>query len=148
MKFHYPARADAALEDLNLTLKAGGMTALVGESGAGKSTLTQLLLGFLRPQDGKILIDGADLASMEPGVWRRCVAWVPQQPYLFQDSLAGNIRLGKANASQEEIASAAQAAGLEMFIQSLPQGYETQIGESGTRLSSGQAQRLALARAF
>ena len=148
VKVHYPAREEATLEDLNLVLKADGITALVGESGTGKSTLAQLLLGFLCPQGGRILIDGVDLAGMEPGVWRQHVAWVPQQPYLFQDSLAGNIRLGKVNASPDEIAAAARAAGLEKFIQSLPQGYETHIGESGTRLSSGQAQRLALARAF
>ena len=148
LKYHYPARGEAALENLNLILNVGGITALVGESGTGKSTLVQLMLGFLHPQEGRILIDGVDLAALDLQAWRHQVAWVPQHPYLFQDSLAGNIRLGKVNASQDEIATAARAAGLEQFIQSLPQGYDTQIGELGTRLSSGQAQRLALARAF
>ena len=146
--YHYPARAEAALENLNLVLLAGGITALVGESGAGKSTIAQLLLGFLRPQSGRILVDGVDLATLDATVWRQQVAWVPQQPYLFQDSLAANIRLGKPQASQDEIAAAARAAGLDGFIASLADGYQTRIGEMGARLSSGQAQRLALARAF
>ncbi len=148
VKFAYPERSETALENLDLVLRAGEITALVGESGTGKSTLVQLLLGFLRPQSGKILIDGKDLAALDPVSWRQQVAWVPQQPYLFQDTLAANIRLGKANASDDEIASAARAAGLDRFIQTLPEGYETRIGEMGARLSSGQAQRLALARAF
>jgi ATP-binding cassette subfamily C protein CydD len=146
--FRYPGRDEAVLENLHLVLKTGGITALVGESGSGKSTLAQLLLGFLRPQGGRILVDGLDLAQVDPRAWRQRVAWVPQQPYLFQDSLAANIRLGKANASQDEIEAAARVAGLERFIQTLPEGYDTRIGEMGTRLSSGQAQRLALARAF
>ncbi len=95
MTYRYPARAEAALENLNLVLQAGGITALVGESGAGKSTIAQLLLGFLRPQSGRILVDGVDLATLDAPAWRQRVAWVPQQPYLFQDSLAANIRLGK-----------------------------------------------------
>ncbi len=146
--YRYPARREAALENLNLVLQAGGITALVGESGAGKSTLAQLLLGFLRPQSGRILVDDADLATLDAAAWRQCVAWVPQQPYLFQDSLAANIRLGKPQASQDEITAAARAAGLDGYIASLPEGYHTRIGEMGARLSSGQAQRLALARAF
>lgn len=148
VKFAYPERSETALENLDLVLRAGEITALVGESGTGKSTLVQLLLGFLRLQEGRILIDGRDLAALDPVVWRQRVAWVPQQPYLFHDTLAANIRLGRVNASEDEIASAARAAGLERFIQTLPEGYETQIGERGARLSSGQAQRLALARAF
>lgn len=148
VSFQYPARNEAALRDVSLRLEMDRLTALVGPSGAGKTTLTFLLLGFLRPQSGVIWVNGCNLAEIEPREWRNQVAWVPQQPYLFQDTIAANIRLGKPDASLEEVDAAARLAGLDEFIRGLPGGYETQVGEQGARLSGGQAQRLALARAF
>jgi ATP-binding cassette subfamily C protein CydCD len=120
--------------------------ALVGPSGAGKSTLVWLLLGFLRPEQGEIFTRyGSEII---PGPPVSKIAWVPQFPYLFHDTIANNLRVARPNASQEELETAARAAYLDEFIRSLPQGYETVIGEEGARLSGGQAQRLALARAF
>ncbi len=137
-----------ALDGIDLTLEPGKVVALVGASGAGKSTIANLLLGFLEPSSGQILVDERALDEVETAVWREQIAWVPQQPYLFPESIATNIRLGRPDASHEQIVAAAKQAQLHPFIQSLPQGYDTPIGERGARLSGGQAQRLALARAF
>lgn len=137
-----------ALHEVSLTLEPGKMTALVGASGAGKSTVANVLLRFVAPDSGVVLVDGAALNGVETAVWREQIAWVPQQPYLFPQSIAANIRLGKPDASEAQVAAAAKQAQLHSFIQTLPQGYETLIGERGARLSGGQAQRLALARAF
>ncbi len=146
--FRYPGRTQDALNGVNLELRTGELTALVGQSGAGKSSLAYLLLGFLKPQQGKLFVDGVDLGGIALPDWRHQVAYVPQQPYLFQDTLAANIQLGKPGASLEQVSQAARLAGLDDFIRSLPEGYQTQVGDQGARLSSGQAQRLALARAF
>jgi ATP-binding cassette, subfamily C, bacterial CydCD len=145
LSFTYPNETNPALENINLTIQRGQNIALVGTSGAGKTTLINLLLGFIQPTSGQIVIPNSqslitDLLSS--------IAWVPQKPYLFHDTLATNIRLGNPEATDEQVVSAAQSAHLHEFIESLPQKYETVIGESGARLSSGQAQRLALARAF
>lgn len=146
VRYQYAGRQEAALDDIHLALRAGEITALIGESGAGKSTLAQLLLGFLNPQAGKITVNGIDLAQLDLETWRNCLAWVPQQPTIFHGTLAENIRLGKADASVEEVWAAARDAGLENFIRAQPDGLETRVGEEGARLSGGQAQRLALAR--
>ena len=151
VSYAYPEGEEAerpALRGLSLTLHRGEHVALVGPSGSGKSTVLQLLLRFIEPAGGQILVDGVPLAALPADEWREQVAWVPQQPYLFNDTLAANIRLGRPEASQDEVARAARLAHLDEFILSLPQGYETRIGELGARLSGGQAQRLALARAF
>ncbi len=148
VSFIYSGEQTPALQNINLGIKPGQHTALVGASGAGKSTLVSLLLRFIEPGTGQITINGADLALIAPDDWRRQVAWVSQKPYIFHDTIAANIRLAKPDASDEEVVAAAQAAHLHDFIQSLPAGYDTLVSEGGARLSGGEAQRLALARAF
>jgi ATP-binding cassette subfamily C protein CydCD len=144
--YAYPDEKTPALEDIDLTIHAGQHIALVGASGAGKSTLVNLLLGFVQPTSGTITVNhDYQITNSE---LRHSIAWVPQQPHLFHDTLDANIRLGKPDATKEEIIEAAKAAHLHEFIETLPEKYKTVIGESGARLSGGQAQRLALARAF
>jgi ATP-binding cassette subfamily C protein CydD len=144
----YPARPRPALDGVSLTVTPGERIVLTGPSGAGKSTLLALLLRFLAPASGTIEAGGADIAAMDGPQWRRQIAWVPQQPYLFNASAAGNIALGQPGASREAIGRAAALAGAAEFIDSLPRGYDTPLGERGLRLSAGQRQRIALARAF
>lgn len=148
VSFTYPGESSPALQGISFELRAGEHLALVGPSGAGKSTLASLLLRFLEPQAGEILVDGISLSEIPRAAWQAQVAWVPQSPYLFHDTIAANLRIAKPDATLEELEAATRAAHLDDFIRSLPQGYETVIGEEGTRLSGGQAQRLALARAF
>lgn len=149
----YAGESRPALRDITLTIRKGEHIALVGKTGAGKSTLAGLLLGFLQPSSGRVLTDmqaadGAGQATLPGPPPGSEIAWVPQSPYLFHDSLAENIRLGDPQATHEQVAEAARAAQLHDFVTALPGGYDTVIGEGGARLSSGQAQRLALARAF
>jgi ATP-binding cassette subfamily C protein CydCD len=149
VSFTYPNETTPALENINLTIQRGQNIALVGPSGAGKTTLINLLLGFIKSTAGQITAQTETPNSRLPITnLLSSIAWVPQKPYLFHDTLAANIRLGNPEATDEQVASAARSAHLHEFIESLPQKYETVIGESGARLSSGQAQRLALARAF
>ncbi|MCX4601130.1 thiol reductant ABC exporter subunit CydD [Streptomyces anulatus] len=145
---HYADRAEPALRDLSLSVAPGEHVALVGPSGAGKSTLLALLLGFVRPDSGRVTVDGADLADLDPDSWHAQVAWVPQRPHLFAASVAENIRLGRPDASDAEVRRAARAASADLFVEELPLGYDTLLGEHGAGLSAGQRQRIALARAF
>jgi ATP-binding cassette subfamily C protein CydD len=144
----YPGRDRPALAAVNLAIRPGDRITLAGPSGAGKSSLLALLLRFTEPTGGRIEVGGVDLMSIPVGEWRRQISWVPQQPYLFTTSVAANIALGQPEATPEAIARAAQAAGAAEFIEGLPDGYATEVGERGLRLSSGQRQQLALARAF
>ncbi|MEO3857010.1 thiol reductant ABC exporter subunit CydD [Acrocarpospora sp. B8E8] len=143
----YPGREDAALTDVSLVIEAGERVALVGPSGAGKSTLLHLLLGFVTPSSGRVLVGGVDLADLDLDAWRRRLAFVPQRPHLFATSVADNIRLGSA-ASPDQIRTASAAAQAAEFVETLPEGYDTVLGERGANLSAGQRQRVALARAF
>jgi ATP-binding cassette subfamily C protein CydCD len=150
--FTYPDETIPALQDINLHINAGQHIALVGPSGAGKSTLVNLLLGFIQPAEGKIFFNANNLNNSRHWSYshhsRFNIAWVPQIPYLFHDTIANNILLGNPEATTKQLVEAAKAASLHEFITSLPAGYDTVIGEGGARLSGGQAQRLALARAF
>ena len=148
ISYTYPTETTPALENIHLQIKPGQNIALVGASGAGKTTLVNLLLRFIEPTSGNITINHHPLNSIDIDTWRTHIAWVPQKPHLFNDTLSANIRLGKPDATNDEVMDAAKAAHLHGFIETLPEKYETVIGENGARLSSGQAQRLALARAF
>ena len=148
VSFRYPGASEPALDHVSLTAPAGARVAIVGPTGAGKSTLAALLLRFAEPDSGEILVNGAPLRAIDARTWRERIAWVPQRPHLFHDTVAANIRLARSNATDEEVQRAASLAGAREFIQALPKGYATVIGEQGARLSGGQAQRLAIARAF
>lgn len=137
-----------ALADVELTIAPGETVAVVGTSGAGKSTLALLLLGLITPTDGRIEVAGIDRATLAPEYWRRHCAWVPQQPRLFQGSVRDNLTLGRVEASDETLWRALDRASATDFVAALPDGLEAAIGERGLRLSGGQAQRLAMARAL
>ncbi len=149
VRFVYPSRPEhAALADFSLVVKPGEAVALVGPSGAGKSTVFQLLLRFFDPGAGRILLDGVDIAQLDPAALRAQIAVVAQEPVIFAGSIADNIRYGRPNADDAEVRAAAIAAAADEFVRQLPRGYETRIGERGITLSGGQRQRLAIARAM
>jgi len=137
-----------ALKDISFSMAPGQHIALVGPSGAGKSTIAHLLMRFLDPSAGRILINDIPLGGLDARAWRSQIAWAPQRPTLFNATIADNIRLGQPDAGMEKVVRAAKQAFAHDFIQTFPQGYETIVGERGSRLSGGQAQRIALARAF
>ena len=146
--YRYPDASTPALDGVHLSLERGSRTAIVGPSGAGKSTLVHLLARFLEPAAGAIYADGMPIASLTPEAWRERIALVPQRPYLFDSSALDNLRLSQPDAPFEEVRHAAVLAGADEFLRRLPHGYNTPLGERGARLSRGQAQRLAIARAF
>lgn len=148
VNFSYPSRPNRpAIKQFSLQINPGEHIALVGASGAGKSTAFQLLLRFYDPDSGRILIDGIDIAKVEPADVRRLIGIVPQETTIFGLSAAENIRFGRPNASDAEIVNAAKAAHADGFIKQLHDGYDTYLGEKGARLSGGQKQRIAIARA-
>ncbi|MER6525372.1 thiol reductant ABC exporter subunit CydD [Streptomyces sp. NPDC001508] len=144
----YPGRATDAVTDVSFTVEPGETVALVGPSGAGKTTLLSVLLGFVRPTGGRVRIGGADLADIDPEQWRSRIAWVPQRPHLYAGTIAENIRLARPDADDETVRRALRDAGALEFVDALPDGAATVLGEDGAGLSAGQRQRLALARAF
>src|SRR3712207_379583 len=147
--FAYPTRGDRpALHGLSFAVASGERVAIVGPSGAGKSTILQLLLRFYDAQSGTILVDGVPVAEADPSALRARMALVPQEPTIFAASVLDNIRYGRPDATEEEVRHAAALASADGFIQALPQGYDSPIGERGVTLSGGQRQRLAIARAI
>ncbi|GAA2102543.1 thiol reductant ABC exporter subunit CydD [Actinomadura alba] len=137
-----------ALDNVSLVVRPGEVVALTGPSGAGKSTLLAVILGLVSPDDGRILVDGADLSDLDGAAWRRRIAWVPQAPHLFAESVANNVRLGAPDSSEDAVQNALLAARAETFVKELPQGRDTVLGERGAGLSAGERQRIALARAY
>jgi ATP-binding cassette subfamily B protein len=147
--FAYPGRPSiSALDEVSLTVRPGENIALVGPSGAGKSTVIQLLQRFYDPQQGAIKIDGVDLRDMARMDFRKHVALVPQDPVIFADTARENIRFGRPDASDGEVETAARAAAAHDFLITLPDGYDSDVGERGVMLSGGQKQRIAIARAI
>ena len=144
----YPGRGAPAVSAASLTLCPGEVVAVAGPSGCGKSTLVAVLLGFVRPDAGSVTVSGVDLADLDQDAWRRQLAWVPQRPYLFAGTVAENIRLGAPDASDAQVREAAGLANAAGFVEALPAGYATVLGDGGAGLSAGQRQRIALARAF
>ncbi|MEU9520229.1 thiol reductant ABC exporter subunit CydD [Streptomyces sp. NPDC048224] len=144
----YPGRGTDAVTGVNLTVQPGETVALVGPSGAGKSTLLHALLGFVSPTRGHLRIGGADLATLDVAEWHARVSWVPQHPHLYAGTIAENVRLARPDADDAAVRRALRDAGALEFVDALPEGTGTVLGEGGAGLSAGQRQRLALARAF
>jgi subfamily B ATP-binding cassette protein MsbA len=146
--YRYAEDEAPALDGLSFTIPAGKTTAVVGRSGAGKSTLMSLIFRFRDPTAGEILADGAPLRDLDLAAWRARLSLMAQQAQLFNETVAANIGYGRLDATRREIQAAAEVAGAHEFIATLPQGYDTELGDRGARLSGGQAQRIALARAI
>ncbi|MDX2295353.1 MULTISPECIES: thiol reductant ABC exporter subunit CydD [Streptomyces] len=145
----HAGRAEPSLDAASLTVEPGETVALVGPSGAGKSTLLDVVLGFTEPEEGgTVRVGGVDLAELDLDAWRSRIAWVPQRPHLFAGTIAENVRLARPEAGDEEVRRALRDAGADSFVDGLPEGAGTVLGEDGAGLSAGQRQRLALARAF
>jgi ATP-binding cassette subfamily B protein/subfamily B ATP-binding cassette protein MsbA len=148
VSFGYPGSNQMVLHRLSLEVEPGETVALVGRSGAGKTTLTNLIARFYDPSAGSICLDGRDLRDIELSSYRSLLGIVEQDVFLFDGTIRENIGYGKRNASTEEIVAAARAAAADDFIASLPEGYDSVIGERGVKLSGGQRQRIAIARAI
>ena len=148
VRFTYPGRRRPALDDVSLSVPAGSTVALVGPSGAGKTTVANLFLRFWDPTDGAVRLCGHDLRQYRLDDLRGRIALVAQDTYLFNDTLRANIRLARPAASDAEVAAAVECAALGEFVESLPDGLDTVVGERGAQLSGGQRQRVAIARAF
>jgi len=148
VSFAYPGKRQDTLHDLSFTVPAGATVAIVGASGAGKSTVASLLLRFWDPREGAVKLDGVDVRQLRLDGLRERVALVTQDTYLFNDTLEGNIRLARPEASREDLMRALEQAALGDFVKRLPEGLATRVGERGMQLSGGQRQRISIARAF
>ncbi|WP_327368647.1 thiol reductant ABC exporter subunit CydD [Streptomyces sp. NBC_01217] len=144
----HEGRSEPSLDGASLVVDEGETVALVGPSGVGKSTLLDVVLGFTAPDDGRVRVGGADLATLAPERWRERIAWVPQRPHLFAGTIAENVRLARPDADDGAVTAALRDAGACDFVAELPDGAQTLLGEDGAGVSAGQRQRLALARAF
>jgi ATP-binding cassette, subfamily C, bacterial CydCD len=144
----YAGRRIPAVSDAHLVVAPGEVVALTGPSGCGKSTLLDVVLGLRHPGSGKVVLGGVDLGDVDIDAWRAGIGWVPQRPHLFARTVADNVRIGRPDASDAEVAEALEAAGLAVAVRRLPRGAETMLGDGGAGLSAGERQRLALARAF
>ncbi len=140
--------AGPALDGLSFRVPAGETLVLAGPSGAGKSTVIEILLGFVHPQAGRVLLNGADIATIVPEALSRMTAWIGQRPVLFAGTIRENIRFARPDATDREIEQAARSARVTVFAETLPDGLDTVVGEGGYGLSGGQAQRVSIARAF
>jgi ATP-binding cassette subfamily C protein CydD len=148
VRLTWDAARGPALDGLSFRVPAGETLVLAGPSGAGKSTVLEIVLGFVRPDSGRVTINGADITDLVPQALARMTAWIGQQPVLFAGSIRDNIRFARPEAGEAEIEEAARAARIDRFAAALPDGLDTMIGEGGYGLSGGQAQRVAIARAF
>lgn len=148
VSFSYKENGDNAISHINLSIKPGTVTALVGPSGSGKSTITKLIAGFWDVGSGSITLDGKDLRKIPQKQLADQIAYVSQDNYLFDDTIRENIRMGRSSATDEEVEQAAKAAGCDAFIRSLENGYDTNVGGAGGHLSGGERQRIAIARAM
>ena len=148
ISFSYPSSDEPVLQNLSLSLKSGELHTITGASGEGKTTLLHLICGFMTPDRGSIIVNGTPMNNLSLRRWRDQVTYVPQFPHLFSDSVLENIRIGNPEAPFHEVAEAARKSQALSFIQNLPDGFNTQLGENGMSLSGGERQRIALARAF
>ena len=148
VRLTWDASRGPALDGLSFRVAAGETLVLAGPSGAGKSSVIEILLGFVRPDSGRVTINGADITDLVPQALSRLTAWIGQRPVLFSGSIRDNILFARPEASAEEVTAAATAARLDGFVAGLPAGLDTMIGEGGYGLSGGQAQRVAIARAY
>ncbi len=148
ISYTYSDRAIKALHNISITIESKKVTAIVGTSGSGKTTLMNILLRFFSPTDGNIFIGETDLHLVKEETWRENLAWLPQNPYLFSKSILENLQIANQQATFEEIVNAAKNARIHEFILTLPNGYNTLVGENGAKLSGGEIQRIALARAY
>jgi ATP-binding cassette subfamily B multidrug efflux pump len=148
VSFVYPHTGIVALKDFNLHIKKGEKVAIIGRTGSGKSTIAQLLLRFYDPSKGTVRIDGKEIKQLELEHYRSQVSYIPQEVFLFSDTIANNIAFGTGNNTEEEIKTAAMSASVHRDILSFPQGYQTMVGERGVTLSGGQKQRISIARAL
>jgi ATP-binding cassette, subfamily B, bacterial len=149
VRFAYPSHPERpVLRDLDIAVEPGTTVALVGPSGAGKTSVFQLLMRFYDPSAGAVLLDGADLRDLDPVAFRARIGLVPQEPVIFSANAWSNLRYGRPEASDDEVRAAADAAAASEFLDRLPEGFDTFLGEKGVRLSGGQRQRIAIARAI